>query len=119
MFGDWSNFRTETLTFKVVNFSGSYHAILGRPYYAKFMAITNYVYLKLKMPRPKGIIILASKIIVKVDLAEIEKNLLPTVPDSSKGTTAPAFQSDEETKEVEINSNDPTKKAHIGVTLSR
>ena len=38
------------LTFEVVGFRGAYHAILGRPYYAKFMAIPNYTYLKLKMP---------------------------------------------------------------------
>jgi hypothetical protein len=55
-FGDERNFRTETLTFKVVGFSGTYHAILGRPDYAKFMAVPNYTYLKLKIPDPKGII---------------------------------------------------------------
>jgi hypothetical protein len=55
-FGDMRNFRTETLTFEVVGFSGTYHAILGRPAYAKFMAMPNYTYLKLKIPSPKGII---------------------------------------------------------------
>jgi hypothetical protein len=50
------NFRTETLTFEVVGFSGTYHAILERPAYAKFMALPNYTYPKLKIPRPKGII---------------------------------------------------------------
>ena len=40
----------------MVDFLGSYHAILGRPCYARFMAIPNYTYLKLKMPRPNGII---------------------------------------------------------------
>jgi hypothetical protein len=44
-FGDVRNFRTRT-----------YHAILGRPAYAKFMAVPNYMYLKLKIPGPKGII---------------------------------------------------------------
>ena len=48
------------LTFKVVGFRGAYHAILGRPYYAKFMAIPNYTYLKLKMPGPKGVITIGS-----------------------------------------------------------
>jgi hypothetical protein len=47
-FRDVRNFRTETLTFEVVGFSGMYHAILGRLAYAK--------YLKLKIPGPKGII---------------------------------------------------------------
>jgi hypothetical protein len=51
------NFRTETLTFEVVGFSGMYHAILGRLAYTKFMAVPNYTYLKLKIPGPKGIII--------------------------------------------------------------
>jgi hypothetical protein len=50
------NFRTETLTFEVVGFSGMYHAIIGRLAYAKFMVVPNYRYLKLKIPRPKGII---------------------------------------------------------------
>jgi hypothetical protein len=33
-----------------------YHAILGRPAYAKFMVVPNYMYLKLKIPGLKGII---------------------------------------------------------------
>jgi hypothetical protein len=55
-FGTPSNFRKETLTFEVVGFCGTYHAILGRPCYAKFMVIPNYTYLKLKMSGPKGVI---------------------------------------------------------------
>jgi hypothetical protein len=56
MFGDMRNFCTKTLTFELVGFSGTYHAILGRPTYAKFMAVSNYTYLKLKISGPKGII---------------------------------------------------------------
>jgi len=55
-FGTTANFRKEVLTFKVVGFRGMYHAIIGRSGYAKFMAIPNYTYLKLKMPGPKGVI---------------------------------------------------------------
>jgi len=44
----------------VVGFRGTYHAILGRPCYAKFMAVPNYTYLKLKMPGPSGIITIES-----------------------------------------------------------
>jgi hypothetical protein len=55
-FGTPANFRKETLTFEVVGFRGTYHAILGRPCYAKFMAVPNYTYLKLKMPGPNGVI---------------------------------------------------------------
>jgi hypothetical protein len=38
-FGDPQNFRTETLIFEVVGFSGMYHVILERPTYEKFMAV--------------------------------------------------------------------------------
>jgi hypothetical protein len=55
-FGTPSNFRRETLTFEVVGFRGTYHAMLGRPCYAKFMAVPNYTYLKLKMPGTNGVI---------------------------------------------------------------
>ena len=55
-FGDRSNYRTETLTFDVVGFTRTFHAILGHPCYAKFMAVPNYTYLKLKMPGPRGVI---------------------------------------------------------------
>jgi hypothetical protein len=55
-FGDMQNFRIETLTFEVVGFSGTHHAILGRPAYTKFMAVPNYMYMKLKILGPKGII---------------------------------------------------------------
>ena len=55
-FKDPSNYRMETLTFEVVGFHGTYHAILGHPCYVKFMAVPNYTYLKLKMPSPSGVI---------------------------------------------------------------
>jgi len=59
-FGTAANFRKEILTFEVVGFRGTYHAIIGRLGYSKFMAIPKYTYLKLKMPRPKGVITVSS-----------------------------------------------------------
>jgi hypothetical protein len=59
-FGTPSNFRRETLTFEVVGFRGTYHAVLGRPCYAKFMVVPNYTYLKLKMLGPNGVITIGS-----------------------------------------------------------
>jgi hypothetical protein len=59
-FGTPSNFHRETLTFEVVGFRGTYHAVLGRPCYAKFMVVPNYTYLKLKMSGPNGIITVGS-----------------------------------------------------------
>jgi hypothetical protein len=55
-FGQPDNFRKEPLGFEVVNFSGVYHALLGQSCFAKFIAIPNYTYLKLKMTSPKGVI---------------------------------------------------------------
>ena len=59
-FGTPSNYRKEVLTFEVVGFKGTYHAIPGRPCYAKFMVIPNYTYLKLKMPGPNSVITVES-----------------------------------------------------------
>ena len=55
-FGNSKNFRSEILPFEVVKFKSPYHALLGRPAYAKFMARPCYIYLKLKMPGPHGVI---------------------------------------------------------------
>ena len=55
-FGDEHDSRSETLTFEVVKISSPYHALFGRPAYAKFMARPCYVYLQLKMPGHKGTI---------------------------------------------------------------
>jgi hypothetical protein len=59
-FGTPSNFRKKTLTFEVVGFRGTYHTVLGRPCYAKFMAVPNYTYLKLKMSGPNEVITVGS-----------------------------------------------------------
>jgi hypothetical protein len=49
-FGTRDNYRTEYIKFEVADFDSSYHAILGRPALAKFMAMPHYDYLLLKMP---------------------------------------------------------------------
>ena len=54
VFGDSKHFHKEKLTFEVVDFQSAYHAILGRPAYARFMARPCYMYLKLKMHVLKG-----------------------------------------------------------------
>ena len=55
-FENLTNYRAKTLTFEVVRFHGTYHAILGRPCYVKFMAVPNYTYLKLNMLGLCGVI---------------------------------------------------------------
>jgi hypothetical protein len=56
IFGTPTNYQTELIQFEVADFETSYHGILGRPALAKFMAISHYPYLLLKMPRPHGIL---------------------------------------------------------------
>ncbi|XP_066373366.1 uncharacterized protein [Miscanthus floridulus] len=102
-FGDQSNYRTNTFTFDVVGFPGTFHAILGRPCYAKFMAIPNYTYLKLKMLGPHGVIIVGTSIqwayeceveccghaiaiIASRELAALRKEVVEEAPDAKKLT---------------------------------
>jgi hypothetical protein len=61
-FGTPANFRKETLTFEMAGFRGAYHTILGRPCYAKFMAVPNYTYLKMKMSGSNDVITVGSSI---------------------------------------------------------
>ena len=54
--GSPDNFRSEQLIFDIVPFRSVYHALLGRTAFARFNAVPHYAYLKLKMPRPRGVI---------------------------------------------------------------
>ena len=57
VFGSPDNFRSEELIFDIVPFRSGYHALLERTAFARFNAVTHYAYLKLKMPGPRGVII--------------------------------------------------------------
>ena len=56
LFGDKDHFRREPVWFEVLDFESPYHALLGRPALAKFMAVPHYAYLKMKMPSTKRIL---------------------------------------------------------------
>jgi hypothetical protein len=132
-FGTPSNFQKETLTFEVVGFRGTYHAVLGRPCYAKFMDVPNYTYLKLKMPGPRGTITVDStyrhayecdmECVEYVEaLAESEALitdldcLSKEAPDAKRH--AGNFEPAEAIKFVSLDpSNDASKKVRIGSAL--
>ena len=132
-FGTPSNFRRETLTFEVVGFQGTYHAVLGRPCYAKFMVVPNYTYLKLKMPGPNGVITVGSTyrhayecdvecVEYAEALAESEaliadlENLSKEVPDVKRH--AGIFEPAETVKAVPLDpSGDASKQIRIGSEL--
>ncbi|XP_066320405.1 uncharacterized protein [Miscanthus floridulus] len=99
-FGNLTNYRTETLTFEVVRFHRTYHAILGRTSYAKFMTVPNYTYLKLKMPGLCGVITISTSfqctyecevecceyavtIVASKELAAIREEVIEEAPDPS------------------------------------
>jgi hypothetical protein len=132
-FGTPSNFRKETLMFAVVGFRGTYHAVLGRPCYTKFMVVPNYTYLKLKMSGPNGVITVGStyRHAYECDvecmeyteaLAESEaliadlECLSKEVPDAKRH--AGNFEPAEAVKSVPLDpSNDASKQVRIGSKL--
>jgi hypothetical protein len=132
-FGTLSNFRKETLTFEVVGFRGTYHAVLGRPCYAKFMVVPNYTYLKLKMPGPNGVITIGSTYRhayeCDVECVEYAKALAESealiadleclskeVPDAKRH--AGNFEPAEAVKSVPLDpNNDASKQVRIGSKL--
>ena len=44
LFGDKDHFRRESIWFEVVDLESPYHALLGQPALAKFMAVPHYAY---------------------------------------------------------------------------
>jgi hypothetical protein len=128
-----SNFRKETLMFEVVGFRGTYHAVLWRPCYAKFMVVPNYSYLKLKMLDPNGVITVGSTyrhayecdvecVEYAEALAESEaliadlECLSKEVPDVKRH--AGNFEPAEAVKSVPLDpSNDASKQVRIGSEL--
>ena len=61
VFGHPDNYRDKELTFDIVPFHSSYHALLGRTAFAQFNVVPHYAYLKLKMPSPRGVITVNGK----------------------------------------------------------
>ncbi|XP_066373404.1 uncharacterized protein [Miscanthus floridulus] len=133
-FGDLTNYQMETLTFEVIGFHGTYHAILRHPCYTKFMAIPNYTYLKLKMLGPCGVITMGTSfqctyeckvgcsehiaaIVASEELTTIRKEVIEEAPDPKQ--LARSFELVEGTMDVLI---DPSisrgKVVRIGTTLS-
>ena len=110
---------------------GVYHAIHERPAYAKFMAVPNYTYLKLKLPGPNGVITvsgsfeqayvssreyydLATTAVNSAELGQVRATTAECHPDPGRPSQALAFVSTDETKMVVVDDTDPTKMVRIG-----
>jgi hypothetical protein len=113
-FGTPSNFRKETLTFEVVGFRGTYHAVLGRPCYAKFMAVGStyrHAY-ECDVECMEYAEALAESEALIADLERLSKE----APDAKRH--AGNFEPAEAVKSISLNpSNDTNKKVWIGSEL--
>jgi hypothetical protein len=94
IFGTRDNYCTEFIKFEGANFKSSYHAIVGRPTLAKFMAVPHYVYLLLKMPRRSGVLTLRGDLKKSYDCNQeaIQYASTTCVPDASGEVLAAAQQ---------------------------
>jgi hypothetical protein len=134
------NYRTECIKFEVVDFETSYHAILGRPAIAKFMAVPHYTYLVLKMPSPAGVLSLQGdlKISFGCDTEAVElaatnqvsnammeiytasKKLAPTeldIPEKSDTANKPQPSEEVQIKAIDLGTGDNSKTTMIGAGL--
>jgi hypothetical protein len=100
--------------------------VLGRPCYAKFMAVFNYTYLKLNTPGPSGTITVGStyRHAYECDMECVEyadaianlDSLSKEAPDAKRH--AGNFEPAEAVKSVSLGpSNDAGKKVRIGSEL--
>jgi hypothetical protein len=135
------NYRIEYIKFKVADFETSYHAILGRPAIAKFMAVSHYTYLVLKMSSHAGVLSLQGdlKISFDCDTEAVELAATNQVPNAmmeiyaaskklarteleipEKMDTANKLQPSEEVqvKAIDLGTGDSSKTTMIGVGLN-
>ena len=136
-FGTTSNYHIEHINFYVADFDTAYHAILGRPALAKFMAVPHYAYLVMKMPSPTGVLSLRANLSVAY-ACETESLALAEATDlsiqmASVVTEAKTVLADDmeipelelprtsaksnEIKEVGLGLNDASKTVKIGAHL--
>jgi hypothetical protein len=134
------NYRTEYVKFEVADFETSYHAILGRPAIAKFMAVPHYTYLVLKMPSPAGVLSLQGdlKISHDCDIEAVEiastnqvpntmmeiyaasKKLAPSeldIPEKSDKANKPQPTEEVLVKTIDLGTGDNSKTTTIGADL--
>jgi hypothetical protein len=134
------NYRTEYVKFEVVDFETSYHAILGRPAIAKFMAVPHYTYLVLKMPSPAGVLSLQGDLKISHDcdteaveiastnqvpnammkIYAVSKKLAPSeldIPEKSDKANKPQPSEEVLVKTIDLRTGNSSKTTTIGASL--
>ena len=140
LFGDRDHLRREAVWFEVVDLESPYHALLGRPALAKFMAVPHYAYLKMKMPSTKGIITVsgdykkssacaaANSRLAESLVIAAEKRLLDRVvamagkqpdmsPDPKESEAEGSFKPARETKKITLEPEHLKRYAVVGTNL--
>ena len=132
-----SNYHIKHINIYVADFNTGYHAILGRPALAKFMAVPHYAHLVLKMSLPVGVLALRANLSVayayeteslalaeatdlSIQMASVvtDAKMVPTddleipVPEPPR-----ASAKSKETKEVGLGLDDSSKIIKIGAQL--
>ena len=138
-FGSPSNYRTEYIKFEVADLESPYHAIMGRPAIAKFMAILHYPYLLLKMPAPFGVLSIkgdlkkafecdvqaveiankTGELLEKKELNQMAEETNPEeleIPAKKQAILIPLEEAD--VKHIDLQTGDPSKTAIISAHLS-
>jgi hypothetical protein len=136
LFGKKGNSHREPICFEVVDISSPYHALLGRPALAKFMAVPHYAYLKMKLPGPRGVITVtgnfkkslacameSSQLAEALVIAEEKRQLLHRVELAQQDipfrqSPVEQFKPANDTKKILLDENDPSKYVIIGSGLS-
>ena len=121
----------------MADFDTAYHAILGRPALAKFMAVPHYVYLVFKIPTEQGVLTLRANVstaydceregLAITDAMDLSARMESCIADSKKVlaeelailTQEPprSATKSKDTKEVELMIGDRRKMAQIGSHL--
>jgi hypothetical protein len=136
LFGKKGNSRHEPIWFEVVDISSLYHALLGRPALAKFMAVPHYAYLKMKLLGPRGVITVSgcfkkllacargsSQLAKALVIAEEKRQLLHRMALSQQDvpvcqSPVEQFQPANDTKKILLDESEPSKFIIIGTGLS-
>jgi hypothetical protein len=136
IFGTPANFRKEKIEFEVVDWPSQYHAILGRPAFARFMAVPHYAYLMLRMPTNNGPLMISGSFAhsencdkdfnsmshtfgVHEELNHIrESTNMDVDPPALQNAPEPSFDASKDTREHQIHLTDPTKTARVSNSLS-
>jgi hypothetical protein len=134
------NYHTEYTKFEVADFETSYHAILGRPAIAKFVAVPHYTYLVLKMPSSAGVLSLQGDLKISfdcdteaveltatnqvpIDMMEIyvaSEKLAPSeldIPEKSDKGNKPQPSEEVQVKAIDLGAGDSSKTTMVGAGL--